>query len=205
MSDALSASRTKEAETIQCNCMAHAFRKFDEIQEVWPDECQYVMQAIGKVYEVEQTSQKKGLSDLERLRLHQTQSTPVLDELKTWLDAQLEDNIVEPNNSLGKAIQYCRNHWDKLTRFLEIAGAPIDNNLNERVLKVPIRNRKNALFYKTQHGALVGDIMMSVIYTCWINDINPLEFLIQIQRNRSKVLQNPEQWLPWSAPLEKAA
>jgi hypothetical protein len=40
-----------------------------------------------------------------------------------------------------------RKHWEKLTRFLEVAGTPLDNNACERMLKKAILHRKNALFF----------------------------------------------------------
>jgi hypothetical protein len=42
----------------------------------------------------------------------------------------------------------------------------------ERALKKAILHRKNSLFYKTRNGARVGDIYMSLIYTCELNDAN---------------------------------
>ena len=68
---------------------------------------------------------------------------------------------MEPNSGLGRAISYLLKHWEKLTLFLRVAGAPLDNNICERALKKAILHRKNALFYKTCHGAHVGDIFMS--------------------------------------------
>jgi hypothetical protein len=49
----------------------------------------------------------------------------------------MDDHLVEPNSALGKAIVYMQSHWETLTRFLSVPGAPLDNNLAERVLKKP--------------------------------------------------------------------
>jgi hypothetical protein len=61
----------------------------------------------------------------------------------------------------------------KLTRFLQVPGAPIHNNDMERGLKIPIRGRNTWLFYKTEYGALVGGVLTSIIYTCELSGINP--------------------------------
>ena len=74
-------------------------------------------------------------------------------------------------------------HWEKLTLFLRQAGAPLDNNVCERALKKAILHRKNALFYKTQNGARVGDLFMSLIYTCQLNEANPFDYLTELQRH----------------------
>ena len=73
-------------------------------------------------------------------------------ELKAWMPRQLDDHLVEPNSGLGVAINFMLKHWEKLTLFLRVPGAPIDNTLCERALKKVIMHRKNALFYKTLTG-----------------------------------------------------
>jgi transposase len=59
---------------------------------------------------------------------------------------------VEPNSGLGKAYEYMLKRWDKLTLFLQRPGAPLENNICERALKMAIAQRRNSLFYRTQHG-----------------------------------------------------
>jgi hypothetical protein len=58
--------------------------------------------------------------------------------------------------------------------------------------------RCNSLFYKTLRGARVGDIFMSLIHTCKLSKITPFNYLVELQKHSSEVLQNPQQWLPWN-------
>ena len=88
--------------------------------------------------------------------------------------------------------------WEKLTLFLRQAGAPLDNNVCERGLRKAILHRKNALFYKTQNGARVGDLFMSLIYTCQLNQANPFDYLTQLQRHADQVAASPGVWIPWN-------
>ena len=64
----------------------------------------------------------------ERLKWHQDQSGPEIDDLKTWLTEQIEQHRVEPNSSLGEAIRYMLRHWEALTLFLRQPGAPLDKD-----------------------------------------------------------------------------
>ena len=91
-----------------------------------------------------------------------------------------------------------RKHWNELTLFLSEPGAPLDNNLCERALKKAILNRKNSLFYKTQHGAYVGDLFMNLIHTCVLCKVNPFDYLTELQKHSSALFENPAQWLPWN-------
>ena len=118
--------------------------------------------------------------------------------LHDWLTRQLDEKRTEPNSALGGAIGYMLKHWDELTLFLRQAGAPLDNNLCERALKKAILHRKNALFYKTRNGARVGDLFMSLIYTCQLNRANPFEYLTELQRHAQALANDPQLWMPWN-------
>ena len=119
-----------------------------------------------------------------------------MEQLHDWLKRQLDEKRAEPNSGLGVAIGYMLRHWEKLTLFLRKAGAPLDNNVCERALKKAILHRKNALFYKTQNGARVGDLYMSLIYTCELNGANPFDYLNQLQRHAERARAGPEPGCP---------
>jgi len=119
-------------------------------------------------------------------------------QLHEWLTRQIEDRLVEPNSGLGQAVSYMLKHWSELTLFLRQAGAPLDNNVCERALKKVILHRKNAMFYKTQNGAHVADVYMTLIYTCELCGANPFDYLTQLQRYAPQVADHPQNWMPWN-------
>jgi transposase len=128
-----------------------------------------------------------------------------MDELKRWLDEQIDAHLVEPNSSLGTAIGDMRPHWQTLTRFLTVKGAPLDNNLAERVLKLFIRQRKNALFYQNPHSASIASVLTSLIATCLYAGVNAVEYLVALQEHRREVFVNPAAWLPWASASSRAS
>lgn len=164
MCNALSRNIPATFKTIFCNCLSHGIRKFDDLKSFYPTPCLHIIKEIAKVYEHDEKT--KALTHEERLRWHQQHSKPVMDELYQYIHHQLESRQVEPNDSLGKAIRYMLKHWHDLTQFLRVAGAPLDNNILERALKIPIRGRRTWLFYKTEYEAYIGGVITSVIYTC---------------------------------------
>jgi hypothetical protein len=121
-----------------------------------------------------------------------------LEKLKEWFNQQFEDRLVEPNSGLGEAISYMLKHWEKLTLFLREPGAPLDNNITERALKRAILHRKNALFYMSENGAHVGDLLMSLIYTCQLCEVNPFDYLTELQRHAEHISEAPQVWMPWN-------
>jgi transposase len=200
MSDALASNAAEEHKLIRCHCLAHGQRKFRELEEVFPRESDVVTHALRQVFEHEAAAREQQLSAEERLVYHQTYSGPLMATLKEWLEQQVEERAVEPNSSLGKAIAYLLGHWETLTRFLTVPGAPLDNNTAERALKLCIRQRKNSLFYATEHSAYIASLLTSLIATCVHAGVNALEYLVALQDHRPAVFANPAAWLPWTYP-----
>jgi transposase len=76
------------------------------------------------------------VSGTERLAYHQEKSAPVFEALHEWIEQQVSERRVEPNSSLGGALKYLLKHWRGLTQATRVVGAPLDNNLVERALKM---------------------------------------------------------------------
>jgi hypothetical protein len=198
MCDLLSSNTAGDFETIVAGCMAHSRRKYVEVANNFPDQVRHVLEELKKVYKNDATAKKEGMSPEERLVFHQAESGPVMIDLEAWLDEQIKEKKVEPNSSLGEAIDFMQRHWEKLTRFLHVPGAPLDNNIVERALKKAILHRKNAYFYKTENGARVGDMFMTFIHTAELNGVDPFFYLVALQRYAKEVAENPTEWMPWN-------
>jgi transposase len=198
MCDALTRNLPGELATIVAHCLAHGRRQFVEVAKRFPEECRHVLEALSVIYRNDALAKQRQLSPEERLLFHQAESGPVMEELRVWLGRQLEDRLVEPNSSLGGAISYMLKHWERLTLFLRVPGAPLDNNICERALKRAILHRKNALFYKTCHGAHVGDLFMSLIHTCELCGANAFDYLTELDRHADALPANPQDWMPWN-------
>jgi transposase len=201
MCDALSRNLPGELQTILAHCLAHARRRFVDVYDRFPEPCRQLLESLAVVYRNDAEARERGLSPEARLRFHQDASGPLMQELRNWLERQLGEKRTEPNSALGGAIGYTLKHWEELTLFLRQAGAPLDNNLCERALKKAILHRKNALFYKTSHGAQVGDLFMSLIYTCQLNGANPFDYLTELQRHSEELATSPDLWMPWNYRL----
>lgn len=201
MSDALSRNKSKNFYTIWCKCLTHARRLFFDEKKNNSKMVAFILHLFGKIYHYDHLSQKKNHSPEERLKYHQKMSGPVMKRLRRWCLKMLILKKVEPNDDLGSAMEYLFNHWDQLTQFLKVPGAPICNNTVERSLKICILHRKNSLFFKTTFGAYIGDIMMSLIKTCQSSMVNPFEYLVSLHKNKILVKKSPEKWLPWNFQL----
>ncbi len=198
MCDALARNLPGKLKTILGNCLAHGRRQFVDVVEDFPEECRHVLEALSVPYHNDAIALERNLSPEERLIFHQAESGPVMEELHVWLGRQFDERRVEPNSALGASIAYMLRHWEKLTLFLRVAGAPLDNNICEQALKMAIRHRKNSLFYKTPRGAHVGDVFMSLIHTCRLCEANPFDYLTELDRHAEDAAVNPGAWMPWN-------
>jgi transposase len=205
MCDGASSNRVQEGKMVEANCAAHSRRKFVEVLESFPEESRFVIESFREVYRNDAEARELGLCAEERLRFHQERSLETMDALERWAREQIEQKKVEPNSGLGEAISYMLKRWDKLTLFLRKAGAPVDNNAAELILKRAILHRKNSLFYRNERGSAVGDLYMSLIETCRLCGADPFEYLTILQKHSRQVAERPEEWLPWNYRLALAA
>ncbi len=98
-----------------------------------------------------------------------------------------------------------QSHWETLTRFVPINGAPLDNNRVERALKLFMRQRKNSLFYQSTHSAYIASVLTSLSATCIYAGGNAVESLVALQEHRGEVFADPGAWLPWAYASSRAS
>jgi hypothetical protein len=199
MSDGLESRNLPTGHVVnEVNCLAHARRGVVDQLANFPEECRHIIEQLREVYRVEAQCKRDGLSAVERLARHQQSSAPVMAALEKWLEKKLEQKLVEPNSDLGKAFRYMLKRWQKLTGFLRAPGVPVDNNTCERALKMAIRHRRNSMFYRSDRGAEIGDMFMSLIYTAELRGENPFDYLTAVLRNEKAAAEHPAAWLPWT-------
>jgi len=198
MSDALSANQKGNFSSISLLCNAHAVRNFKELLPNYPDEASWILDLMKEVYKNDGFCQKSKMTDIQRLVYHQTLSFPIMEALRERMLEHLEDPQTQPNEPLAVACRYMLKRWEAFTGFCHHLGAPIDNSLCERMLKLAIRHRNNSLFYKTTRSAEIGARLTSVIQTCIEAGKNPFDYLVALQKNFTKVAQAPQNWLPWN-------
>lgn len=199
MSDASSSNHKLDSATIGLFCNTHALRNFKEnTLSSFPGESQRILAVFRKIYQVDEVCRELGFNEDQRLRLHQLISGPRLEDLQRWMRERFEQKQVEPNSSLGRAMNYMLKRWEGLTGFLRIPGAPLDSNEVERALKIVIRHRKESFVFKTIHSASLAGKLISLIQTCVQAGKNPWHYLTQLQKHAAQVAQQPHRWLPWN-------
>lgn len=150
-------------------CWAHVFRRFEEAMPDHPD-AERMLAWIGALYDID----RRGEHELARIgELRRADAPATLAEMKTWLYERAGDTHL----SIGKAAAYTLGIWDRLTRFVDDARIPLDNNATERAIRGPVVGRKNHYGSKSRRGTEVAARLYSILETAKLHGIDPAAYL----------------------------
>jgi len=162
-------------------CWGHARRKFFESLP-GPQHtglARRPMLLIGKLFAIDKkyrTLWESGkLSAEEFVAKRRTNSLPVLDQIRAWVDAHIAS--VTPSSHLGEAMKYVTNQWEKLIRYLDHPLLRPDNNIAENAIRPFVIGRKNWLFADTPLGAHASASLYSLIESAKANGLDPYAYL----------------------------
>ena len=179
-------------------CMAHARRYFEKALDNDQKRASHALQVIQSLYAVERRG--KDLCPEERKRLREGEAAPVLRQWKEWLLE--EQGKVAPKSSMGKAIAYTLNLWERLVGYVHDGGYLIDNNPIENTIRPLALGRKNYLFAGSHKAAQRAAMMYSFFATCKLNGVEPFQWLAyvlaHIQEWKINEIEKllPNQWKP---------
>lgn len=163
----------KDGRVTFAGCWAHARRKFFELEKVIAaatrDE---ILALIGELYAVEREA---NADRVVLARLRQERSRAIVTKIREWLFAHKQKAL--PRSAFAKAIDYTLDRWTALTRFLDDARIPLDNNASERALRGPVVGRKNHFGSKSQRGTEVAALFYTLCETAKLSDCDPKEYV----------------------------
>lgn len=182
----------REGITTLC-CMAHARRYFVEAASNDKNRSGYALKAFQDIYEQER--QMKDLASEERQKLRQEVIAPKMEVLREWMLKEYQ--YVTPGSPIGKALAYSLKRWKELTVFTTDGRLEIDNNKIENEIRPVALGRKNFLFAGSHDSAQRIAMIYSLLASCKINSVDPLQWLTRVLEelpNRS--VNNIEDLLP---------
>jgi transposase len=166
----------KYGDRIEVGCNMHARRYFVRTLEDGDARAAVPIAAFQALYDVEDVIHDATRE--ARLQERQRRSRPVYEELVAW--SKTHQPHEPPQSLLGKAIQYLLNHQLALMRFLDDGILPIDNGIVERLHRRPAIGRRNFLFAGSHAGGTRAAVAYSVLATCALADVEPVEYLADV-------------------------
>lgn len=194
--DSLVRERKDESVTL-AHCWAHWRRRFYEIHQAHGSPIAgEALRRIAALYAIE--ADIRGSSAEQRRAARDLRSRPLVDELKTWLEAQLA--VVSGKSPLAEAIRYGLTRWKSFTLFLDDGRVEMDNNIVERTIRPVAMTRKNALFAGSDGGAENWAVLGSLIQSAKLNDVEPFAYLRDtlIRLVAGHPINRLEELMPWN-------
>jgi hypothetical protein len=182
---------------VEATCNAHAFLKFRDIRDKYAADYAEAGRVYKQVFDNDDKAAALGLSPIDRMLYHREHSLPLMEELKKYCAEKIKSKLVEPNSPLWEPLNFFINQWDRLVQFCMVPGVPLDTNLIEQALIMPVRYLAGSFNYQTMDGALVGDRAMSLIATARRNDVEPVGYLTECLRCHEDLAKRPDHYLPW--------
>ncbi|MGA2330032.1 MAG: IS66 family transposase [Bryobacteraceae bacterium] len=185
---------------VEVACWAHARRKFFEAQSWDLMRSMVLLAYIRLLYDVEREARQGNLRGAQRRALRQARSRPILEDIKTYLEA--ERPKVLPKSQEGQATAYTLSNWAALVRYAEDGDLEIDNNGAERSLRGVAVGRKNWMFYGSDTGGSTAAVLTSLVASSKRLHIDPFAYLRDVfERISAHPKQRLEELLPdrWAA------
>jgi transposase len=196
-------SKSVEASVTLAFCWSHVRRGFYDLAKAKAPIATETLQRIAALYEIE--ARVRGKSAADRLAVRQTESKPLVAELRIWFETQIAK--LPARGPTADAIRYALNHWDGLCRFLDDGRIELDTNSVERSMRPVCLSRKNSLFAGSNEGAENWACLASLIETCKLNGVNPHAYFTDLltrlvngwpQRRIDELM--PWLWIPQQPP-----
>lgn len=178
-------------------CWAHTRRKFYDVHQATASPiAEEVLRRIGKLYVIE--GEIRGQSAQERQRVRHSQSRPLVDAMRPWLESRLAQ--VPVRSGLAEAIRYALARWPALCRFLDDGRIELDTNTVERAIRPIALGRKNHLFAGSEGGAERWAVVVSLLATAKLNDVEPYSYLKDVltRMTNGHPMSRIDELLPWN-------
>lgn len=169
---------TKSEDITQICCLAHARRKFKESLPYDNDRATYALGKFKQLYDIERRCKEENCTVDAIKDRRQRESVPILNELHTWMVEQYK--LLLPSAPLSMAIGYSLKHWERLCFYTTDGKLKPDNNPVENSIRPAALGRKNFLFAGSNRGAQRIAIIYSLVGTCKMQGVNPLEWLTDV-------------------------
>ncbi len=184
---------------VEVACWAHARRKFHEIHIAHPSPITTeAIERVAALYAIE--AEIRGSTPEIRKTIRQARAKPLLDSMRTWLEATLVK--LSRKSDTAAAIRYALSRWPALTRYVDNGALEIDNNAAERALRVVALGRKNFLFAGSNAGGERAAAIYSLLGSAKLNGLDPEIYLQHVlERIADHPISRINELLPWNLSL----
>jgi transposase len=182
---------------VRAACNVHARRKF-EASTAYPQDRKQWMRWYQQLYDIEDRGKTMSLEDRRALR--QYEAKPIWQEMASWLEEVNErtSNVILPKSDFAKALQYVRNHFVELQRYLDDPQLPMDNNDTEQLMRQVALGRKNWLFAGSVLGGERSAGYLTLVSSAHRHDLDVWLYVKDVLDQLLSGSTEYEKLLPWN-------
>ena len=159
-------------------CMAHIRRKFAEAERACPGVSSKALEYIGLLYTQEENLGQRKASYEEVAKERKEKGLPIMDAMEAWM--KVASMTTTPSDLLGKALDYAYKLWPRMRNYVLDGRYHLDNNDVERGQRPSVMGRKNYLFSHDDKGAEDNAVFYSLLESCDVVQLNPLDWLTDV-------------------------
>jgi hypothetical protein len=165
------------------NCNAHPLRALRAAERVQPHLAAQGKRFIQALYELEDRAHAEGLEGDELVSFRQHWSRRVLRRFEQWLRGVVARDL-PPSDPVGAVARFYLRHFDDLTRFVDHAEIPLDNNQSEREFQRHAKLRLASLFAGSPEGGHRWATLLGVVRTAQKCDVDVQAYLTWLFERR---------------------
>jgi len=164
---------------VQClakqKCLPHLLRDMLSVEKY---------QKPGRSWKIFAKQLRRLLRDAMRLSKHSERSAPDYESRRQRIHARLQKIIDHPwkDKNARRLVKRLRRHAQELFTFLDHPEVPYDNNTAERAIRPAVIIRKNSYANRSEAGADMQAVLMSIFRTLKQRGHNPLQTIVSALR-----------------------
>ena len=158
--------------------MAHIRRKFVEAERACPGVASKAIEYIGLLYTQEENLRERKAPYEEVSKARKENGLPIMDAMDAWM--KVPSTTTTPSDLLGKALDYAYKLWPRMRNYALDGRYHLDNNDVERGQRPSVMGRKNYLFSHDDKGAEDNAVFYSLLESCDVVQLNPLDWLTDV-------------------------
>jgi transposase len=185
-------------------CWVHARRYFWKATMTESGPAHEALALIDRLFAVD--AQCKRVRRAARTEFRAKHAQPILDAFDTWVSRVKP--TAETGGRLRAALTYYDNQRTALRRFLDDGRLEMHNNTSERQLRPLVMGRSNWQHFETKAGVAWYATFRSVIASCVLHQLNPLEYVEDVLRlarhwpAERRIELSPKYWTATRAGLD---
>jgi transposase len=200
-------AQVKLGHVVLAFCWSHVRRDFVTVGKGWPEHHEWALAWLRRIRDLYRDHRRRRDAQADSAEL--TAADAALRGTVAAMQTQTAAELADPKlpTPCRKVLTSLQEHWAGLTRFLDDARIPLDNNASERQARGPALGRKNYYGSGALWSGRLAVMLFSLFATLTMAKVNIriwlTQFLESCAQNGGRVPSDIDPFLPWKMSKER--